>query len=276
MFYFFKVKYGTYIVLIISIFPAIFIYLYEEGLIKIKNISISKIRIGFYFLSLIFILQLFGYSFRFLATSIHPREYIEYTEQKVKEADEEALLAEVVEEEEEEVEEIPTAKVITYDTVPIEAYKLSWGYYLFVVFGLVLLIILISLNQTEGTFLAYGLLISICYFYLLYKRPTLVYFFSLFFNVIIFWTIQVPLFYTGNQYVWVYILPATYSFIVFYYEKEPVLNEKLSKELLQYYSYIRAFLYGFIIFFCILWAVVLNIMIVFYAAELERILYTLF
>jgi hypothetical protein len=282
IFYYTETPYATYIVFILSIFPSICIYLYDEGVDKIKQIQLNSIRIGFYILSFICILFPVGFLFRFLATTLRERNVYLYEEALAEalaetegegegegegeEKDEEALAEEAEAEEEEE----PSVKIIkpVGKTIP-------WVYYIFIFLGGVLLCILIGLNQIEGLMLSYGLLciLSISYLVFVLGRDTLL---TYFFNIVLFWGVQIPLFYTGNDYEWIFIFPALYYFWIFY--NEPILVEKdktLTKEeedsLLIHYISFRSFLGGFVLMYGTLWFVAACILATFYAADLERV-----
>lgn len=263
MFYFYQTPYVTYIVLFLSALFSLLVYFYDEGVDRIKRISVTNVRIGFYLLSFFFIYFRVGFLFRFLATTLRPRTPPPVAPQQTKD------------DEEDDEEQTPMKPS---PPPPPPPPPIPWSYYLFLLFGVVLLCILIGFEQTEGCVLSYGLLLTIASSQLIYYNSSEKIKEGLFFilDVGLFWCVQIPLFYTGNSFVWVFIIPSIVSFVFFYFEPQVVYvinQEDVTVELLQRYVAIRGFLFGLVLSFGTFWFITACVLSIFYSAELERIIY---
>lgn len=267
IFYYSRVPYVTYITFLLATLPPIGLYLYDEGITSIRRISLNRVRLGFYFLSFIFIFFRVGFVFRFLGSTIRtlaqlypppPRPVTQPENKK---------------DEEEQVSVI----VVNQPSVPTNKYY--YYYYGFLLFGVLLLSFLVGFEQTEGCLLSYGLLVTFCMTYLAWSvgKWEMV---AFAFDLVPFWCAQIPLFYTHHDFAWVFIISASYGIWSIWTTKEEEQPEDgLDSDIASAsnvdieYNVIRTFIASTVLAYGSLMATFGSVLAVFYTAEFERRIY---
>jgi hypothetical protein len=115
---------------------------------------------------------------------------------------------------------LPFGYPFRFLAVAIYTYKLTWKYAVFLFSVVLTLCMLGGFNQLQGVLLTYGLGLAFSFIYqYVFARDSLDY--ILFFcECFVFWSVQIPLFYTRNHYIWVFFVSSLYGVLHLFLTEE--------------------------------------------------------